>query len=97
MAINSQGRWGPAVAAAVSAWSAANVPQNRTTFVTDGELVELWKVITGQHQSELNNHQDIVLQAADIKVDPGSFKDSLLQPITGVGISEAVTLQQRTA
>lgn len=95
MALDSS-RWGPAVADAVQAWSSANVPQNRITFITNSELEDLWMVITGQHKTELNNHQDIDLLASDIKVDPGTFKDSLTNPITGVGVSEAVTLTQRT-
>lgn len=90
MAIDSQGRWGPAVAQALRGFS---VPQDR--FITDDELETVWKIITGQHQSELNNHQDLVLQAADIPVDPGTFTNPA-GPVTGVGVSEAVTLQQRT-
>lgn len=91
MAIDSQGRWGPAVAAALQAFQP---PQD--SFITNAELIQVWKIITGQHQQELNNHQDIDLLASDIKVDPGTFTDSIHGPVTGVGVSEAATLTQRT-
>lgn len=93
MAIDSQGRWGPAVATAVKSFAAG---LSTTQFITDAQLTQLWKVITGQHQSELNTHQDIILQAADIKVDPGTFSNGG-GSVTGVGVSEAATLTQRTA
>jgi len=55
-----------------------------------------WKVIAATILAELKNNQDIVLQAGDIPVDPGTFQDSTHQPITGVGVSEATTLSGRT-
>lgn len=101
MAIDSQGRWGPKTADDLWSWAQANFPTNRTTWITLEETVEAWQIITGDAQSEFASHQDIVLQLDDIhsKVDPGTFEDSITNaPIDGIGegMSQPVTLQQRT-
>lgn len=93
MAINSQDRWGPAVAVAIKNFS---VGLSTTEFITDDQLKQLWQIITGQHKTELNTNQDIQLLLNDIPVLPGSFQDSTHSPITGLGSSQAVTLTQRT-
>lgn len=97
MAIDSQGRWGPATAAALKAYSSANFPPDRLTFVTDSELTEIWKIITGEAQTEVNGHADIMLDAADIPIDPGTFMEQLptTGPIIGVGVNQAVTLEMK--
>lgn len=43
----------------------------------------------------VKENADIELAAADIKVDPGSFKDSLNAPVTGVATIQAVTLSTK--
>ena len=45
--------------------------------------------------NHIKNNADIDLVASDIKIDAGTFKDSLNVPITGVGISQAVTLEMK--
>lgn len=97
MSLDSQGRWGPAVANALRAWSIANLPASRTTFITDAELIEVWKIITGQHQAEVNNHADIMLSDSDIAINPGTFEEQLptTGPIIGQGENAAVTLAQK--
>lgn len=88
--------WGPNVANAVATWSAANVPQDRTTFITNSELVDLWKVITQEHKAHLNDNADIQLLSNDIHVAPGTFIDSVdFNAITGQGENLAVTLTQK--
>lgn len=97
MPIDSQGRWGPKTAQDLKAYTDATFPPNRLTFVTSGELEEIWKIITGDAQEEINDHADLDLQAGDIPVDPGSFQEQLPAsgPIVGVGISQAVNLPMR--
>lgn len=92
MALQSD-RWGPAVAQAVKSWAAANVPQD--DFISDAQLEDVWKVITAQHKTELNEHQDIVLESNDIPVLPGSFQAGG-DNVTGLGLNSPVTLEQRT-
>lgn len=92
MAIDSQGRWGPAVAAAVQGFAGG---LSTTEFITNAQLEDLWKLITGEHQEEINDHADIMLQTADVSVLPGTFKDSTNTLITGIGINDAVTLTQK--
>jgi hypothetical protein len=56
-----------------------------------------WSVIASTIVSEIINHQDIVLQAADIQVLPGTFMDSRGGNVTGIGVSEPTTLSTRIA
>ena len=51
-----------------------------------------WTVIAGAILDELTGHMDVVLAAGDIKVDPGTFLDSVHGPVTGIAISESTTL-----
>lgn len=92
MALDST-RWGMNVGNALRAWSMANVPQN--SFITDSQLIEAWQVITGEHQTEVNDNADLEFMTADLSVNPGTFRDSLNQPITGLGLTNAATLMQR--
>lgn len=66
---------------------------NPGTAVTDGVLTQMWQDVAQDIIDEINNHADIVLEAADISVLPGTFKDSLNNPVTGTGNNDAVTLE----
>lgn len=51
-----------------------------------------WSVIAGAILSEITTNMDIDLSSGDIKVDPGTFMDSVHGPVTGIGLIEVSTL-----
>ena len=60
------------------------VSTNALKLIWDG----IMNIIYGDMKTDLTLNFD----AGDIKVDPGTFKDSVSIPITGVGTSESATL-----
>lgn len=83
MPINSND-WGDRVAAAIQGFGiTAGTP------ITPGQLQQIWRIIKGEDKTEMTTKADIDLPAADIKTDPGTFLDSVGQPVTGVGTSQA--------
>lgn len=87
--------WGPAIAQKLAAWASVNVPQD--AFITPGKLEEAWVVITTEDKTHINENADIMLDTADIPVLPGTFQEQLptTGPIIGVGINQAITLEQK--
>jgi len=65
------------------------------TAITDGDLESVWQAVSDEIIKHLIANLDIVLASADINVSPGTFLDSLVQPITGKGITDAVTLSNK--
>lgn len=54
---------------------------------------QMWRAIADEIIKEIDVNADIVLNASDIPIDPGSFIDSItFAPITGTGQNQAVTL-----
>lgn len=51
-----------------------------------------WSVIAGAILDEITTNMDIDLSSGDIKVDPGTFMDSVHGPVTGIGLIEVSTL-----
>lgn len=62
------------------------------TAASDATLRQMWKAVAEAIIEEIDVHLDIVLQQGDISILPGTFKDSLTNPITGAGVNDAVTL-----
>ena len=86
--------WGPNVANAVKAWTAANI--NNTDFVTDAQLQDLWKTITQEHKNHLNSNADIQLVGSEIPIPGAGLFDSVTSAaIAGQATNAAVTLTQK--
>ena len=58
----------------------------------EAQGLKFWKGIAGELINEIKNNGDIDLASADVSILPGTFKDSLSAPITGLGINQAVVL-----
>ena len=83
MPINSND-WGDRVEAAVRGFGiTAGNP------ISQGTLAQIWRAIKAEDKTEMTTKADIDLQATDVPVDPGTFKDGQGQAITGVGQSQA--------
>lgn len=71
---------------------------NALSGADETQLRNLWKAIAEEIVNEIDTFAQLDLLAADIPVDPGTFVENLPvpgTPITGVGISQAVTLVGR--
>lgn len=83
-------RLGSALWTRIKSVAGPYTPGIGATEDAQGELI--WKAIADEIIKEVKTNGAIHLLAGDIPVNPGTFKDSLVQPITGVGSSQGVTL-----
>lgn len=64
----------------------------------EAQLRAMWKAIAEEIIDEIKQHADIVLLTGDVQVLPGTFAENLPvpnTPITGQGVNNAVTLEQK--
>lgn len=65
------------------------------TPASDTLMRKYWKIVADEIIKEIKQHGDIKLLLGDIPILPGTFKDSTMTTITGVGENDAVTLEQK--
>ena len=85
-------RLGSAIAATILSFRpAANVK------ITDAQLEQMWQAVGRNIVDEIEQNADIVLDIGDIKI-PGSsglISSSPGNPVTGIGLNDAVTLSSK--
>lgn len=90
-------QWGNETADDLRVWANSVVPQTRTTFITDDELRQAWRIIENRAVTRLKADVDINILDATIHVQPGTFRTAVNnEAVIGQGENIAVTLQART-